>query len=152
MNDRPRALAVLIAVFLLGAILAAGGTYLLFRGSQAPERRVRGDRPPGMPPQGRQRIQELLNLTPEQETQFGKIMAESRRQTEALRAEQQPKIEAIFAEQQPRMDAILADTHRQVMAILDKDQQKKFESRWKEINSRRNRPPRGGRGMRPPPP
>jgi uncharacterized membrane protein len=140
MTDRPRALIVLIAVFLLGGIVGTGGTYLWMKKSPAPERVEMPGRRPG-PSQGRPRMQELLQLTPEQESQFGKIMAESRRQMEALRAEQQPK-----------MEAIIADTNRKVMAILNKDQQKKFESMWKEMNSRGRRPSRGGHGMGPQPP
>jgi uncharacterized membrane protein len=151
MTDRPRALIVLIAVFLLGGIVGTGGTYLWMKKSPAPERVEMPGRRPG-PSQGRPRMQELLQLTPEQESQFGKIMAESRRQMEALRAEQQPKIEAVLSERQPKMEAIIADTNRKVMAILNKDQQKKFESMWKEMNSRGRRPSRGGHGMGPQPP
>jgi hypothetical protein len=149
MTNRPRALAVLVAVFLLGGILAAGGTYLWLKNLQDPERRAMQNRFPGGPPQGRMRMQESLQLTPEQEEQFGKIMSESRRQMEAVRAEQQPKIDAIFSEQQTKMEAIVADTNRKVMAILNQEQQKKFESLWKEMNGGRRRPPHGGRGMGP---
>ena len=97
MNDRPRALAVLIAVFLSGCILGAGGSYFWLRNTQAPARRTVQGGLPGHLPQGRQRMQDLLKLTPEQESQFAKIMAESRRQMEAVRGQDQPKIEAIFS-------------------------------------------------------
>jgi hypothetical protein len=96
-------------------------------------------------------MQELLQLSPEQESQFGKIMAESRRQMDAVRAQDQPKIEAIFKEQQPKIEAIAAETNRKVMSILNKDQQAKFESWWKEMGSRRRGPPHGGRETRRPP-
>lgn len=160
MTDRPRALAVLIAVFLLGGILGTGGTHWWMKRSMGTERVQLQNHPPRSP-QGRQRVRELLQLTPEQETQYGSIMAESRRQMEALRAEQQPKIDAILSEQRPKMDAILAEqrpkmdaiiseTNRKIMAILNADQQKKFEAIVKEMSSRERRPPRGGRGMGPP--
>jgi hypothetical protein len=162
MTDRPRALAVLIAVFLLGGILGAGGTYWSMMRSQSSRKAAaqehRPARGPGGPP-----IQELLNLTPAQEEAFGRIMMESRKQIEELRAQQQPKLDAIFAQQrpkldaifaqqQPKMDAILADTNRKVMGMLNEDQQKKFQSMWKEMNNRGRRGSRGGRGMEPPPP
>jgi Spy/CpxP family protein refolding chaperone len=162
MTDRPRALTVLIAVFLLGGILGAGGTYWWMERLSASGRAASQDHRPGRGP-GRQQMQEILGLTKSQELEFGKIMAESRKQIEDLRAqqrpqldaifaEQQPKIDAIFAEQQPKVDEILADTNRKVMAILNEDQQKKFQSMWKEMNSRGRRGGRGGRGMEPPPP
>jgi len=163
MTDRPRALAVLIAVFLLGCIVGAGGSYLWLRSSRSTERRAMQGFPPG-PPQGgrqsRQRMRELLQLTPEQEEKFGEIMAESRKQMDAVRAQDQPKIEAIFSEQQPKIQAIFAETNRKLMSVLNQDQQKKFEALWKEMSKRRGRSPyggrngerNGGRGMGPPPP
>jgi|WetSurSiteA1Bulk_404760.scaffolds.fasta_scaffold11852_2 hypothetical protein len=151
MTDRPRALAVLIAVFLMGCIIGAGGSYLWLKKNQDQARSTMQGFPSGPSPQGRQRMQELLQLTPEQESQFSKIMAESRRQMDAVRAQDQPKIEAIFTEQQPKIEAIAADTNRKVMSILNKDQQAKFESLWKEMGSRRRGPPHGGRETRHPP-
>jgi hypothetical protein len=151
MTDRPRALIVLIAVFLLGGIIGTGGTYWWMKKFPDHGRDSMQNRRSG-PPQGRFRMQEMLQLTPEQEGQFGKIMEESRKQMEALRADQQPKLDAIFSDQRPKMEAIIADTNRKLIAILNADQQKKFESMLKEMNSRGGRPPRGGREMGPPPP
>jgi hypothetical protein len=151
MTDRPRALAVLISVFLLGCIIGAGGSYLWLEKTQDRARPTMQGFPSGPSPQGRQRMQELLQLTPEQESQFGKIMAESRRQMDAVRAQDQPKIEAIFTEQQPKIEAIAADTNRKVMSILNKDQQAKFESWWKEMGGRRRGSPHGGRETKHPP-
>jgi hypothetical protein len=151
MTDRQRALSVLIAVFLLGGIFGVGGTRWWLRKSLDTERRAMQNHPPRSPG-GRQRVREQLQLTPEQELQYEKIMADSRMQMEALRAEQQPKIDAIFSIQRPRMDAIIAETNRKIMAILNAEQQKRFEAIWKEMNRRERRSPRGGRGMEPPPP
>ena len=151
MKDRPRALAVLISVFLLGCIIGAGGSYFWFRNLSVPARRAGQGPPPGSPA-GHPRMEELLQLTKEQESQFGKIMEESRRKIDAVRAQDEPKIRALFSEQQPKIEAILADTNRKLMAILNEDQQKKFESLWQEMSKRRRGPPRGGRGMEPHPP
>jgi len=159
MTDRPRALAVLIAVFLLGCIAGSGALYLWFPDSKVSEGRPRQGFPGG-PQQGRQRMKELLQLTPEQERQFGNIMAESRKQMDAVRAQDQPRIEAIFSQQQPKIQVIIAETNQKLMSVLNKDQQKKFEALWKEMNSRRRRPQYkgrdgdrgGGPGMDPPPP
>jgi DNA anti-recombination protein RmuC len=79
---------------------------------------------------------ELLQLTSEQETRFRQIMAESRKQLSQLQHEQAPKIEAIRAE-----------TNRKLTAILNAEQQEKFESFVKEIR-RRHLP--GGRQFGPP--
>lgn len=146
MTDRPRALAVLIAVFLLGGIIGSGGTYWWTKKYQAAG--TVQNRRPGPRPE-RPRWREVLQLTPEQAEQFEKIMAESRKQMQSVRAEQEPKIQRLFSEQGPRLDAIIAETNKKLMAMLDKDQQKKFESLLKEMNSRRGRLPRGGRGMGP---
>jgi hypothetical protein len=150
MTDRPRALAVLIAVFLLGCIVGSGGMYFGLRHYKSLDTKVSQNFPPG-PQQGRQRLRELLQLTPDQETQFGKIMAESRKQMEAVRVQDQPQIEKIFSEQQPKIEAIFAETNKKLMAALNPDQQKKFESLQKEMNSRRRHSPytgrEGGHGM-----
>jgi hypothetical protein len=150
MTDRPRALVVLIAVFLLGAIFGIGGTRWWLRKSPGADREAMQNHPPRSPG-GRQRVREQLQLTPEQESQYEQIMADSRSQMEALRAEQQPKIDAIFSEQRPQRDAIIAETNRKIMAILNEEQKKKFEAIWKEMSLRERRPPRGGRGQEPPP-
>lgn len=141
MTDRPRALAVLIAVFLLGCILGSAGSYLWLRNPVGPPTRAIRNLPPGPGgPGGHQRFSELLQLTPEQESRFREIMAESRRQLDALRTEQVPKLEAIRAE-----------TNRKLMSVLNEEQKKKFAAFLKEMGDRgERRPPRGGRGMEPP--
>ncbi len=161
MTNRPRALAVLIAVFLLGCVMGAGGMYLGLSHSRGADKRFSQNYPPG-PPQGRQRMKELLELTPDQEAEFGRIMAESRKQMDDIRAQDRPKIEGIFSAQQPKIEAIFTETNKKLMAVLNPEQQKKFEGLWKEMNSRLRHSPFGGRdggrdggrgmGMPPPPP
>ncbi len=83
---------------------------------------------------------DLLQLTPEQQARFREIMAESRRQLFQLQLEQSPKIQAIRHE-----------TNRKLIAILNEDQQRKFESFVKEMENRRRRRPNGfqfGQSMR----
>ena len=142
MTDRPRALAVLIALFLLGCVLGSAGSYIYLQNrTDQTVREFRGGRPEferGQGP-GRQRFTDMLQLTPEQEGRFREIMAESRKQLDALRMEQGPKIEAIRAE-----------TNRKLMSVLNEEQKKKFSAFLEEMAKRR--PPRMGRGMEPPPP
>jgi Spy/CpxP family protein refolding chaperone len=162
MTDRPRALAVLIAVFMLGGVVGAGGMYLGLNHFRNSDKKFSQNMPPG-PQQGRQRMREQLQLTSEQEEQFGKIMAESRKQMDAVRSQDQPKIEKIFSEQQPKIEAIFGETNKKLMAVLNPEQQKKFEALWQEMSSRRRHSPYGrenghgadggrGMGMPPPPP
>ena len=126
MTDRPRALAVLISVFLLGCILGSAGSYVWLRNSPSVARRSS--------PRNYLRGLPDLNLTPEQETKFGQIVGEMRKQLDDLRKEQRPKIEAIRNE-----------TNGKLMSILNEEQKKKFESFVKDMNNRRMRSPRGGR-------
>jgi len=138
MTDRRRALAVLIAVFLLGCILGSAGSYLWLRKS-SPDLRDRAQRNGPRPPAGRQSFQELLQLTPEQDARFKQIMAESRKQLDALQGERIAKIEAIRSE-----------TNRELSSILGAEQQKKFDAFLKEIAKERRHQPRG-RSFAPPP-
>jgi Spy/CpxP family protein refolding chaperone len=138
MNDRPRALAVLIAVFLFGCVAGSAGSYFWFRNRAVGKLEVPRFRPG--PGQGRQRIPEL-QLTPDQEAQFGRIMGEMRNQIDTLRKEQEPKFEAIRSE-----------TSRKLTSILNEEQKKKFTLFLKEMEERRMRPPHENRGMDGPPP
>ncbi len=133
MTDRPRALAVLIAVFLVGCIIGSAGSYYWLRRSQVSQTRNRVDMRP--PFAERQRLTELLKLTPDQEKRFQEIMAESRRQLNAIRIEQAPKIEAIRSE-----------TNRKLSSILNEEQQKQFNAFRKEMEIRRGRSSHG-RGL-----
>jgi len=127
--NRPRALAVLIAVFLVGAILGSAGSYFWFRKSvhlQNSAFRNGPPRPPGHP-----RLQDELGLTQEQDRRFEEIMGEMRSQLDALSAEQAPKIESIRS-----------DTNRKLSATLNEEQKKKFEGLMKQWEMERRRPPR----------
>ncbi len=136
MTDRPRALIILVAVFLLGCITGAGGSYFWLKKSTIPAMPQMGNAPSGHG-QGRQRMPELFQLSPEQEARFREIMAESRRKLAELQNEQRPKIESIRSE-----------TDRKLHDILNEEQRKKFDSYLKEMQNRRGREPRG-RGPEP---
>ena len=137
MRDRVRALAVLIAVFLVGGIIGASVIYRLFeKPMQYPAREERNGSSVRI--EDHQRLPDFLELTKKQEAQFREIMAESWKQLDTLRNEQTPKIHAIQAE-----------TNRMLMQILNPEQQKKFTAFLEEMKNRRERPPRR-RGTAPP--
>jgi len=140
-TDRPRALIILIAVFLLGGIAGGAASYFWLKNyldSRAPAFSRNVPQPRG---QGRQMMSELLQLTPEQEARYREIMEESRRKFGELQKEQMPKINAIRIE-----------TNRKFSEILNDEQRKKFESFVKEWEGRRERMPRGRQPDLPPPP
>ncbi len=120
MNVRQRALAALVAVFLIGSI-AGGGVVYLFLGKARASETWSGGRP-----HGGLKLGEVLQLSKEQEVQFRKIMAESRQRFEAARAETAPKFQAI------RME-----TDKKIFAILNEEQKKKFEAFLKEKDAQR---------------
>jgi uncharacterized membrane protein len=136
-TDRPRALAVLIAVFLVGCIIGSAGSFIWMKRPFGPFNQEIRNGSPG-PGQERRRMADLLQLTPEQQTRFREIMAESRRQLFQLQLEQSPKIQTIRNE-----------TNRRLLSILNEEQQKKFEGFVKEMENRRGRVP-GGRQFGPP--
>ena len=159
MKDRPRALAVLISVFLLGCIIGSGGAYLWLRKSQNHERRdFQGQDFRRGPGPGRQSFQAMLNLSDEQEKQFRQIMEDSSRQIQAVRQRYRPEIEGVFAKQWPQIQAIMTATNGKLMSILNEEQKKSFESFLKQAENRSRQNPFGGRGMgprqefQPPPP
>jgi Spy/CpxP family protein refolding chaperone len=131
-TDRPRALAVLISVFLLGCVLGTAGAYLWLRSHPSVARRTSTSNYLRRWPD--------LNLTAEQEKQFEQIVGEMRKKLGDLRKEQRPKIEAIRNE-----------TNHKLMSILNEEQKKEFESFVKDMNNRRIRSPRGGRDPGRPP-
>ena len=164
MTDRPRALAVLITVFLLGCIIGSAGFYYWFGRSQeipdVPAASGRGE-PPQMPE--RPKLPDL-QLTPEQEERFREIMAESRKQTQPLIIERQEMEKELRARQGPEFNEIWAETNRKFRDILTEEQKTQYdafwkerEEIWKEREEIRKRPPRGrgfesrGRGNSKPP-
>jgi hypothetical protein len=150
MTDRPRALAVLISIFLAGCIVGAIGFFfwakkqpesLPFRPNAASFRT-----PPG--PRGGQGNPwtQMLQLTPEQEKSIMQIMQEADRQLDVLQREYEPRYSAVKDEHEPKVRAILDDRNRKFTAVLNENQKKKFEEFQKRFEERGRRGPGGGRG------
>lgn len=147
MTDRPRALAILIGVFLFGCIAGAASSYVWMRNRPSDEVRAVRNFPGGFS-RGRQRMPDL-KLTPEQESKFRDIMSESRNQLGPLWEEE----ERFRKIQIPKIEAIRAETNRKMMSVLDDNQKKMFSDFLNEMEKMRMRMPHGGRGsMGPPPP
>ncbi len=141
MKDRLRALAVLVAVFLVGIIIGAAGSFFWLKPSTDAVRTFDDVPPPPKTEMTRPPFPEL-NLTEEQKKQFEGIMAETRKkfeETEALKRDQMIDLDK-------RRDVILTEHNRKVGAILDEDQKMKFDSfvskwnEWLDRASRRIRP------------
>ncbi len=155
MTNRPRAIAVLFAVFLVGCIAGAAGSYYWLKQNARPQQSHRRESgPPGF--QGRQKWQQLLlslQMTPEQDARFKQIMMESWKHMEELRRQAEPirkQMNALMEEQGSKLEEIRVETNRQFSAILNPEQKKKFEAFLKEAETMGRRPPRG-REFGPPP-
>jgi hypothetical protein len=150
-KDRPRALAVLIAVFLLGCLAGSSGSYFWLKKSHDSDWRPpdfrdnamkNGPWPRPEPPN----FAAILGLTKEQETRFKEIVAEYRKRMAELRKQ----TNAYHFEQDEKIRSNLSEMNRELTAILNEKQKKKFAAWQKEFENTRRRPPR--RGDFPPPP
>ena len=132
MNSRKNAIAVLIAVLLIGCLLGASGFWLW----RARDSGISHET--GLESYDRSlRIFGHLDLTSDQKNSLQSILEESRRQ-----------ITDCQGEMQNRMDAIRTQTNRKIGAILDDDQRKEFERLLREAESHRGQD-HGGRGRKP---
>ncbi len=117
MNSRKSAIAVMIAVLLIGCLLGAFGAWLWEKRTEnalnANGRYIEHDYSI--------RIFERLQITSEQETMLQEILEESRREILACRAEMQDK-----------MDVIRSNANEKIAAILDENQRSMFERLLKE--------------------
>jgi Spy/CpxP family protein refolding chaperone len=129
MNARLRALAVLIAVFLLGG--SVGFVSYHYMGAKAATGTANRQAAARQDHRG-PRLDEALQLSPEQAAQFKQIMDEFRPQFEQVRAEQQKKFEALRSEMGPRYEVIRAEMDRKILAILNDAQKQKFQEFQKE--------------------
>jgi Spy/CpxP family protein refolding chaperone len=130
MNNRPRAVVVLISVFLAGCIIGATGSFYWLR--KHPESLFRTNMGPyRMWNQRQKNPMEDLKLTPQQEAGFKEIMDGMRKKLDGLRMEQDHKFEAIRAE-----------TNQKLLAIMNEEQQKKFTEFIKQMEDARKRMPR----------
>jgi hypothetical protein len=168
MNDRPRALTVLVSIFLAGCIIGALGFFLWAR--RTPDfPRVQGGRETfdmarrsGGGGPGGQWLPQILQLTPDQNRRYMQGMEEFRNQLNALRIEQEKtsryqqlmdELRRLRTEQESKIKAIESDTNHKISEILNEEQKKKFAEWLKEFEDRRNRGPRReGGGFGPPSP
>ena len=147
MKDRPRALAVLVAVFLVGIIIGVSGSFFWLKPYN--EVVIPSDRrrppPPGMQ-DPKKLLPELLQMTPEQETQYDKFLSETWEKLGALETDRRSKANEIWSELNSR-----------IKAILNEEQEKKFneflknmEEGREKMRDRRPPPSRRGGGGGPP--
>lgn len=120
MKNRIRALAVILAVLLIGCLLGIGGYHYLGKGIQT--------RPAGSGTQRAQshtgRLASRLQLTKEQEGQLNSILDDSKRQIDTGRAEWESKLQAIRAK-----------TNERIAAILNNEQKMRFQQYLSEAQS-----------------
>ena len=150
MKTRIQAIAVLVAVLLLGCLIGVTGSWLRYgkyMETRATERRGGPTFPPRYQEQRlpEQRLPELLRMTPEQKVLFEDIMRESRQELDAMSMEQQLKI-----------NTVIAGTNEKIRSILNDEQKTKLETSLNDVNGRRKRgvrgagspdpSPKGGRG------
>ncbi len=112
MKNRTRAVAVIVAVLLIGCILGIAGYRFYERGF--------GTKPAisaaGHVSGHAGRLTDRLQLTREQENQLSEILENSRRQIEDCRKESDSKLQEIRAK-----------TNERIAAILNDEQKKKFQ-------------------------
>jgi hypothetical protein len=124
MKDRPRALAVLVAIFLIGIILGTAGSYFWFKPSAAVDKPPDNRRSPSPKMQARPRFPfDELNLTSEQVEQFREIGKDTGEKFEALGKEQW-KYEAELAEKRNR---IWEENNNKIRSILNEEQKVVFD-------------------------
>jgi hypothetical protein len=151
-KDRPRALAVLVAVFLVGCLAGSTGSYFYFKKSLDSNRKSAdfGDgamRNGPMPRPQPANFREILQLTAEQDAQFKQILGESRKQMTEFRKQ----TEAFHGEQEIKITAAISEMNRKLNSILNEEQKNKFAAWQNDFESKRRRPPRR-REFPPPPP
>ena len=142
MKDRFRALAVLIAIFLVGILTGAAGSYFWLK-PPADAGNPSGEMlPPPLPKSPPRPEFPELDLTPKQKEQFGEIMEETRgkmdNMMEVLRKEQRAALDN-------KRDSILAEHNRKVSSILNEEQRVKFNNFVTEWNEWLKKAPRHAR-------
>jgi Spy/CpxP family protein refolding chaperone len=120
MKNRSSALAVIVAVLLIGCLLGVAGYHFLGRGLQ--KHSAVSDTQRTQSHAGR--LTGRLQLTKEQEAQLNAILEDSRRQINAGRTELESKLQDIRAK-----------TNERIAAILNDEQKEKFKQLLSEADS-----------------
>ena len=135
MRDRPRALAVLVAIFLIGILVGASASYLWLKPSPDSPRFSEGKHP-SPPPNDSDRLDRPeLNLTPEQEKKFMEIGMETRETMNAFMEEQRIALDK-------KWESIFSENVRKARAILDEEQKVKYNEWVEKVRDRIKRAPR----------
>lgn len=147
-NDRSRAFAVLVAVFLIGAIIGVGGTYFWLKPSASIPRSLEARNAPPANNQNPANSQPPkppdFNLSSEQEEQLGTIWKETGEKLRSLMHDQRE----IMAQGDQKRKEIWDENDRKVRSVLNQEQKEKFDVWIKDVRNWRERPRR--RGMEPP--
>jgi uncharacterized membrane protein len=143
-SDRSRAFAVLVAVFLIGAIMGVGGTYLWLKPSAAAPRSIEERNAPTANNQNPANSQPPkppdFNLSSEQDEQLGSIWKETGERLQSLMHDQR---EMMTQADQKRKE-IWDENDRKVRSVLNQGQKEKFDVWIKEVRNWRERPRRRG--------
>ena len=133
MKDSRRALAVLVAVFLVGIVLGAAGSYYWLKPSVDNVRTAQNMPPPPSPPKGlvRPKFPEL-NLSQEQREKHAEIYAEAREKLKKINEENRDRMLEQMANLGKQEDAVWDEAYPKLIAVLDEDQKVKFDQFWEE--------------------
>ena len=129
MTNRVRTIMVLIAVLLIGCLLGVAGLHLWGERLSGSGRLAFLTREKGHS----NKLIGLLQLTPDQQTQYKAILQDTRREVEASRAEMQRK-----------MVGIRDQANVRIASILNEEQKKKFEQYLKDAGPRQDSSGRHG--------
>jgi hypothetical protein len=158
MKDRPRALAVLVALFLVGIVLGAAGSYFWLKPSADTARTFRDMRPSPPPPKElvRPKYPEL-DLTMEQAEQHANIYAETREKLRDIDAKNRQQMWELMKGQTANLekqeDAVWDEAYPKLIAVLNEEQKVEFDKFWEEARDygeklrqrRRFEPPKDNR-------
>ncbi len=141
-DNRFRAFTVLIAVFLIGAIIGAAGIYIWQKPSEEIPMPSEAKSPPsinGSPPanMSRPKVPDF-NMTAEQDEQFREIVKETLEKMQAVMNEQNEWETKWFEKRKE----IWAENDTRVREILNEEQRALFDPWLEQFRKFRDRPPR----------
>ena len=135
MKTKIQAIAVLVAVLLLGCLIGSAGSWLRYGKRMNVRANEKSEGSQLLSQHGEQHLSELLEMTSEQRIRYEDVMKESRDELDNLSREQRLKI-----------DAVIAEANKKIQSILNAEQKTKLERSLQEINRGRERGSRGKRG------
>ena len=154
---RPVALLSIACVFLVGILVGALGTHLLYvRSFPRPDELPRGGRPglrggPAVGPRFAERLERQLGLSEEQRREIDEILRESRKESNGLHDEMLPRIRAQVERTRQRIFEVLTPEQREEFERL-REEHRGAERFFLGGDVRHRRKGPGRRGPRPQPP